>query len=231
MKKLSLAALVFLAACGFRSGSSTTYVGAQAYPNPPFQDAPPDYLIDADAAVPALYNAIALTTNGEGDYIFGWQGDGAPRRFNLDIFCPVGCDMTGTFANARPGDIVTTLGDNHIGVDAVTDAAVRQALTVSTYDNGGGIFPLTISASIDGRQAIGGGIVFSSGGQLATTDIMPFNVVPNTAVFADQADLAPMYKMPEGSAGKSFTLQAPPRRGGGSHTEAKPQVVEASAQQ
>lgn len=229
MKKLSLAALVLLAACGFRT-SSSTYVGPQPYQGgqiPP--DSYPDYLIDAGAAVPTLYNAIAVTTNGQGDYYFGWQGDGAPRNFLIEVFCPVGCDMTGTFANALPGDRVRTLGNNHIGIDAVTDASVRQTLTVSTFDQGGGIFPLTIDAAIDGRDAVGGGIVFSSGGQLATTDIMPFNIVPSTATFADQADLAPMFKIPEGA--KSFTLQAPRPRVGGSQTEAKSQVVEASAKE
>jgi hypothetical protein len=233
MKKLSLAALVFLAACGIRGGS--TYQGPRTYsgnlpPDPPgVPTSTPDYLIDSGAGVNPPFGTFAVTTNGQGDWILGWQGDAGTHHFTGDFYCPVGCDLAAVFANALPGDSVNTIANNHVGFDAVTDASVRQSLNISTIARSGPENPVTFDLFIDGRPATNPYVVFSSGGQLATSDIMPFNLVPDTAVFAEQADLAPLFKMPKDKEGKTFTLQAPPSRVGGSHTESKAQVVEASA--
>jgi hypothetical protein len=236
MKKLSLAALVFLAACGVRSSSSyygpRTYSGGGLPPDPPgVPSSAPDYLIDSGAAVQPPFGTYAITTNGQGDWILGWQGDNTQHQFTGDIYCPVGCDMTAVFTNALPGDSIRTIANNHVGFDGVTGPEIRQAMNISTFATGGPDSPVTFDLYIDGRPAINPYVVFSSGRQLATSDLMPFNLVPDTAVFADQADLAPLFKMPKDKEGKTFTLPAPPPRAGGSHTESKPQVVEASAQQ
>lgn len=235
MKKLSLAALVFLAACGIRSSSS--YYGPRGYqgnplpPDPPgVPPSTPDYLIDAGAAVQPPLGTYAITTNGQGDWILGWQGDAVQHHFTGDIYCPVGCDMAAVFANALPGDSIRTIANNHVGFDAVTDASVRQAMNIANNATSGPDSPVTFDLYIDGRPAINPYVVFSSGGQLATSDLMPFNLVPSTAVFAEQADLAPLYKKPKEMGDKTFTLQAPPPRVGSS-TASKAQVVEASAQE
>ena len=239
MKKLALTALLFTAACGIR-GSSTTYVGPSTYqgggvlaetdgdyPNTP------DYLIDAGAGVQPPLGTYAITTNGQGDWILGWQGDQVQHHFTGDVYCPVGCTLTALFDMALPGDSVNTIANNHVGFDAVTDASVRQSLSIATTSTGGPEVPMTWVLFIDGHPAVNPYVVFSSAGRLATSDISPFNLVPSTYVQAKDAELAPMFKMPKDKEGKTFNLPAPPPRAGGSRTEteSKTQVVEASAQQ
>jgi hypothetical protein len=230
MKKLSLAALLLLAACG-----RSSYYGPRDYsgnlpPDPPgVPSSTPDYLIDAGSAVSPPLGTFAITTNGQGDWILGWQGDAVQHSFTGNVYCPVGCDLSAVFTNALPGDSVNTVADNHVGFDAVTDASVRQALNISTNPTAGPENPVTFDLYIDGVPAIDPYVVFPSGGQLATSEIMPFNLVPSTAVFADKADLAPLFKMPKEKAGQTFTLQAPPPRSGGSHTSS--QVAQAKASQ
>jgi hypothetical protein len=229
MNKLAIAALALLAGCGFGGGSrwrsGTTYTGAQ----PSFPTAvssAPDYWIDAGASIAPQIGTYGITTNGQGDWIIGWQGDAYKRRFTGNVYCEVGCDIdSATFLNALPGDVVTTVANNHIGFDAVTDASVRQQLNIALVQAPGQRpWAITFDLAIDGVPAVDPYTVFSSGGQLATTQVMPVSLIPNTTgVYSSEGDkiqLAPLSSQAKDKdSSTTFTLPAPAQRSGGANTQ------------
>jgi hypothetical protein len=245
MKKVILGALALVAGC-FPSGPGPTQTctvsrnayGAQGYCTTDFPPLHPDaqgapaYLIDAGAdVVNPPVGAYTVTTNGQGDWILGWYGDGLARRYTGDIYTPVGSRISSAvFTNAMFGDSVNTIADNHIGFDAVTDYTVPQTLQIAADRVSNIPEPVTFDLYIDGAPALNLNMFFPSGGQLGHSDVMPVNLVSSTAVFADKVDLAPLAKLPEDRK-QTFTLQAPRPRGGGASTESKSQVVEASAKE
>lgn len=228
MRNVFIAALVLLAGCGVSSRSSyrngSNYVppsGTTLPPSPPeVPPSTPDYLIDANADVGNVpFTTYAITTNGV-DWILGWEGDAVAHSFTGDVYCPVGCKFEyAQFQNALPGDSVNSIADNHIGFDAQTDANVRQVLLFAAP-----LQPITFDLFIDGRPAADqsvNGVVFPSGGQLATSYISPFNLVSSNAQFADQADLAPLFTPPKDKGSATFSLRAPAPRSGEVRTESQ----------
>lgn len=228
MKKVIIAALALLAGCGgggrVSYGNGRNYVppsGTTLPPrNPEVPVTTPDYLIDANADVGNVpLTTYAITTNGV-DWILGWQGDAFAHSFTGDVYCPVGCKFEyAQFQNALPGDSVNSIADNHIGFDAQTDANVRQVLLFAAP-----VQPITFDLFIDGRPAADqsvNGVVFPSGGQLATSYISPFNLVSDNAQFSAQAELAPLFTPPKDKGSATFTLRAPAQRSEAARTESQ----------
>jgi hypothetical protein len=213
MNKVLIAALALVAGCGgTRYHSGSAYSGSRTLPpDPPgVPSTTPDYLIDANAGADAGLTTYTITTNGL-DWYLGWQGDAYAHSFTGNIYCPVGCNLSDiVFAPALPGDSINMIAANHVGFDAQTDANVRQTLQFTAP-----LTPVTFDLYIDGAPAVNPYTVFSSGGQLATTDIMPFNLVPSNALQEHNYDLAPLYKAPAGKDAKAFSLPAPAPRAGG----------------
>ena len=203
-KMLLLAfALPTLVACGpvgYRHGR--TYNNGTVPAAYPGYDSAPDYLIDAGAGVDSPIGTYAVTTNGR-DWYLGWQGDGLAHRFTGNVYCPVGCTFENPrFDNLMVGDTVTSIANNHLGFDAVTDYTGRQFLSF-----GAALQPITFDLAIDGHPAINQEVFFPSGGYVAYADIMPFNLVSSNATFASGADLAPEAVLKPGT--KTVTFQAP----------------------
>jgi len=224
MRNLVFAALALLAGCGrgsYHSGTVLVTTGEVAYPPLPVPGDPPDYVIDPGADVaPAPLGTYTITANGQGDWYIGWQGDAGAHRFTGDIYCPIGCDITAFFDNVSPQG-VRTIANNHVGFDTVTDASVRQILSVSTSSAQGSVEePLTLDLYIDGAPAVNPYTVFPSGGQLGSTEIMPFNLVTGRYRFTEpQEELAPLFAAPKDKSKMTFSLPAPAPRHAGAHTE------------
>jgi hypothetical protein len=230
MNKLLLTALALplLVGCGLRGSSYRTGrvvqqpTGVVLDPGVPAGTV--NYLIDAGAGVDSPLGTFAITTNGN-DWIMGWQGDGLAHRFTGDVYCPVGCTFEyAVFDNLMLGDRVSTIANNHVGFDAVTDHTVRQQLTF-----GAPLQPITFNLFIDGQPAAAvspeyATVYFPSGGLVGYADRMPFNLVSDnaSALAVGSADFAPEAEIKAGTQTVSFSAPKPRKSG---------EVVTASTQQ
>ncbi len=230
MNKLLLTALALplLVGCGLRG--STYHTGRVVEPprnvvlDPRVPSGTVNYLIDSGAGVDSPLGTFAITTNGN-DWYLGWQGDGLAHHFTGDVYCPVGCTFEyAQFDNAMLGDSVTTIANNHVGFDAITDHRVRQQLTF-----GAPLQPITFNLFIDGQPAASvdpayASVYFPSGGQVGYADRMPFNLVSDNASAAavGSAEYAPEAVIKPGTQTVSFAAPKPRKSG---------EVVTASTQQ
>jgi hypothetical protein len=180
----------------------------------------PTYEIDGGVGVVAPLGGYSISTNGQGDWTVGWQGDALPHNYHGDIFCPDGCLLTATFLNALPGDSVNSVAPNHVGFDGQTDASVRQELDIAT--GGTNDQPVIFQLFIDGLDArfpsSPYSSFFTSRGATAQADANPFALVITGTTFSDKLKQAPMYTPPPGT--KTFTLSAPAPRSGQANTAA-----------
>lgn len=218
MNKLLLAALTLplLVGCGRRYYQPNPYQCTVNCGTLPVEAT--SFLIDAGAGVDSGYGYFAVTTNGEGDWYIGWQGDGLAHRYTGDIYAPSTARIAqAVFTNANIGDSVNQVAPNHFGFDAVTDHSVRQTLQISTLPINGAEQPMAFDLYIDGQAAIGA-VVFPSGGQVGTTDRMPFSLVSDNAAFSADAEIAPEAKK---QVGVVTTLAAPVARPSQASTTAR----------
>lgn len=221
MNKLLLTALALplLVGCGIRGSSYRTGRTVQQPSGVVLDPGVPagtvNYLIDAGAGVDSPLGTFAITTNGN-DWYMGWQGDGLAHRFTGDVYCPVGCTFEyAQFDNLMLGDRVTSIANNHVGFDAVTDHTVRQQLTF-----GAPLQPITFNLFIDGFPAAAASpdaatVYFPSGGYVGYADHMPFNLVSSnaSATAVGSADYAPEAILPEGKKTVSFSAPLPRKNG------------------
>lgn len=190
MMKTLLAACSLLVACGGPYYHTGTYVTSTCD-----QDS---FQIDTGAAIELPRDTYGITTDGRG-WVLAWQGNFSQRHFTGQACLPSGCIFEyARFDNATLGDSVSING-NCISFDAVTDHNLPQNLLFATSCQ-----PVLFDLQINGGDAIGSS-VFPSMRRLATTDTMPFCLVPTIGGFSGDLKRAPEFQMPSGGAIRSVS--------------------------
>ncbi len=230
MRSVFLASVVLASGCfadpappppppsGYQTG--TFYMPSPGHPLPPdpfgVPANTPDYLIDSGVLVDPSLGPYRIYVDANFTWTLFFLGDNVPRHFSGDLYCPEGCDLSAQFTNAMPNDSINTIANNHVGFDAysdgsVLDPSVEPYLTISTFGPPNQpLQPITFDLRFDDQPAVNPLVLFSSGGQLATTDIMPFNLISSTyAGFGRKPGLAPQFVLPKGNAEKTFSRPEP----------------------
>jgi hypothetical protein len=201
MKTLATSVLALsLAAAAGCGGSyySNPQCGSYSYPCQEVYDSN-HYIIDAGAALELPQNAIGIATDGVG-WTVTWQGDRFARRFQGTISGP-------------PGSVITQSTVPPSGPNQIIFDDVSVALDPGTIQFRINAQPVLFDLYIDGAPAVGN-TVFVSGGDLGTTNYMPFYLSTTriSRTFGKDATVAPQFtpKAPEeGQAETTFTVRPP----------------------
>jgi hypothetical protein len=186
-----------LAACSLLVGCGSPYSNGTPQQGPCTNDS---FQIDAHTPIQLPADTYGITTDGQG-WVLAWQGNFSSRHFTGQVCLPAGCVFEyARFDNATLGDSVT-IASNCMTFDAITDHNLPQNLLFSTRCQ-----PVLFDLQINGGDAIGS-TVFPSMRRMATTDTMPFCLVPDVSSFSAELPRAPEFTMPVGATTR--TVNAP----------------------
>ena len=195
--KTLLAACFLLIGCGPSYYSNGTYVDSTCTRD--------SFQIDANASIQLPVDTYGITTDGRG-WVLAWQGNFSARHFTGQTCLPQGCVFEyARFDNATLGDSVQING-NCLTFDAITDHNLPQDLLFATSCQ-----PVLFDLQINAGDAIGS-TVFPSMRRLATTDTMPFCLVPTVGAFSGEVKRAPEFTMPSGATTRSVSMKYPENR-------------------